>query len=68
MAIIKKRKPIKIGGSKAVTFPSSWTTLDREVTIALNRIGIVIPEGMPIEEIKEDIEKILEELKRIRKV
>ena len=68
MAIVKVRKPFSIGtGTRVVSFPKDWTTVHGEVIIALDRIGLVIPKGMPIDEVKSDVEKLLEALEKVNK-
>ena len=70
MAIIEKRKIVDIGPSKAIVFPKGWTvvrTRDR-VYVAVNRIGIVIPPDLNVEEIKQDVEKLIEEIKRFKQL
>jgi len=59
MAIVEERKPFKIGGSKAVTFPKSWTTLKEKVVIAIDRVGLVLPADASPEEVRLDVEKLL---------
>jgi len=66
MALIGKRKPFNLGGSKVISFPKSWTTLKDEVIISLDRVGLIIPKGLTLEEVKSDIEKLLRELERRR--
>jgi len=65
MAIVKLRKPFKVGrGQPVISFPRGWTTLEGEVIIALDRVGLVIPRGLEINEIKRDVEKLLEVLEK----
>jgi len=68
MAIISRRKPFRIGtGTTVVSFPKGWTSLQDEVILVLNRLGLVIPKDMPIEEVKTDVMKLLETIERLEK-
>lgn len=65
MAVIIKRKPFTIGKySRVITFPKAWTTLKDEVVVCIDRIGLIIPEGATLEDVENDVEKLLRELKK----
>jgi len=65
MAIVKTRKPFNIARySRVITFPRDWTTVQDEVVIALNRVGLVIPKDLSLDEVERDIEKLLEALRK----
>lgn len=60
MAVVKRRKPFKLGASVVLSLPRDWVTAnERELTIYLNRVGIIIPPGLSVEEVRRDVEKLL---------
>jgi len=67
VALVKEKKPTRVGGSMAIFFPPSWTTVrGRKVEVVLDRIALVIPEGLDIDEVRSDINKLLHELEKFR--
>jgi hypothetical protein len=64
MAIIERRKPFKVGRSRAIAIPKTWTTSRDEVIIVLNRVGLIIPKEIDKAEIRQDVEKVLRELEK----
>ncbi|MEM2447895.1 MAG: hypothetical protein QXT14_02955 [Candidatus Bathyarchaeia archaeon] len=60
MAVVKKRKLFKLGRSKVLTLPKDWSTaMGEEVTVFLDRIGLIVPPGLSVEELRRDFEKLL---------
>jgi len=67
MAIVQRRRVIRIGGSKGLTFPARWTALlEKELEVGVDRVGIVIPLDLPLEEVEADVRKILAEIRKLR--
>jgi len=65
MAIIDERKPFIVGSSKVVAFPKNWTTLRNKVIVAMDRVGLIVPKNTTPEEIRRDVEKILDALEEV---
>jgi len=68
MAIVSKRRVIRVGSSRAVTLPPRWTgLLDGVLEVIVDRVGLIVPPGMPLEEVERDVKKILDEIRRARR-
>jgi len=68
VAVVKRRKLFKLGGSKVLTLPKDWSTARRgEVIVFLDRIGLIMPPDLSVEELKEDFERLLRTVEEARK-
>jgi len=63
MPVVKTAKPYRSCRSTVITLPPGWTGAEGNLTIAADKVALLVPEKIDEGEIEEDVADLLEALK-----